>query len=293
MRGARGSVVHLLVVWFATARIGAQLDELWQTLPLAIEHLNTYFARYRWIQNVMATLPDAKTWFAGQNAAIVSQLTGLTSTTLGAIVNVALVAFIGVYLAAQPRLYIRGVERLLPLRSRRRAGEVMDAIGDALWRWLGGRFGLMLINGGLTAPGLWLLGVPLALTLGLLAGVLNFIPNFGPWIAAVPAVLIALLQGPRLALYTATLYLVLQSVDGYILTPLVDRRSVELPPVVTITAQVLMGAAFGFLGILLASPFTAAVMIAIEMVYVEDLLGDRMLKVPSERTASPGSEPNA
>jgi len=281
------------LVWFATARIGAQLDELWQTLPLAIEHLNTYFARYRWIQNVMATLPDAKTWFAGQNAAIVSQLTGLTSTTLGAIVNVALVAFIGVYLAAQPRLYIRGVERLLPLRSRRRAGEVMDAIGDALWRWLGGRFGLMLINGGLTAPGLWLLGVPLALTLGLLAGVLNFIPNFGPWIAAVPAVLIALLQGPRLALYTATLYLVLQSVDGYILTPLVDRRSVELPPVVTITAQVLMGAAFGFLGILLASPFTAAVMIAIEMVYVEDLLGDRMLKVPSERTASPGSEPNA
>ncbi len=280
------------VVWFATARVGEQLTELWQTLPLAIEHLNTYFTRYRWVQSLMASLPDAETWFTGQNAVIVSRLTGLTSTTLGAIVNVALVAFIGVYLAAQPRLYISGVKRLLPLRSRRRAGEVMDAIGEALWRWLGGRFGLMLINGGLTALGLWLLGVPLAFTLGLLAGVLNFIPNFGPWIAAVPAVLIALLQGPRQALYAATLYLVLQSVDGYILTPLVDRRSVELPPVLTITAQVLLGAAFGFLGILLASPFTAAVMIVIEMVYVEGLLGDRMMEVPSEPAANPRSEPN-
>jgi len=145
-----------------------------------------------------------------------------------------------------------------------------------LWHWLGGRFGLMLANGGLTALGLWLLGMPLALSLGLLAGLLNFVPNFGPWIAAIPAVLVAFLQSPQQALYVALLYLALQSVDAYLLTPLVDRRSVELPPVLTITAQVLLGLVFGFIGILLASPLTAAAMILVKMLYVEDVLGDHV-----------------
>jgi len=135
----------------------------------------------------------------------------------------------------------------------------------------------------LTAIGLWIIGIPLAFTLGLLAGILNFVPNFGPWFAAIPAVLIAFMKSPQHALYVAVLYIVLQSVDGYILTPLVDRRSVELPPVLTITAQVLLGLAFGFVGILLASPLTAVAMILVKMLYVEDLLGDHvMLKVEEE-----------
>ena len=156
----------------------------------------------------------------------------------------------------------------------------MGVIDEALRRWLVGRFALMVINGALTAIGLKLLGIPLALTLGVLAGLLNFVPNFGPWIAAIPAVLIAFLQGPQQALYVAVLYLVLQSVDGYLLTPLVDRKSVELPPVLTITAQVVLGLAFGFIGILLASPLTAVTLILIKMLYIEDLLGDRMMPTP-------------
>ena len=91
-----------------------------------------------------------------------------------------------------------------------------------------------------------------------------------------PAVLIAFLQGPQQALYVGILYVVMQSLDGYILTPLVDRRSVELPPVLTIVAQVLLGLAFGFVGVLLASPLTAVAMILVKMLYVEDLLGDQM-----------------
>jgi predicted PurR-regulated permease PerM len=110
------------------------------------------------------------------------------------------------------------------------------------------------------------------------AGVLNFIPNIGPWIAAVPAVLIGFLQGPQQALYVALLYLLLQAIDGYLLTPLVDRKSVKLPPVLTITAQVLLGVAFGFIGILLASPLTAAAIILVNMVYVEGVLGDRVMQ---------------
>lgn len=154
---------------------------------------------------------------------------------------------------------------------------MLSAIDVALGRWLLGRFGLMVINGALTTAALWLLGVPLAPTLGLIAGVLNFIPNFGPFIAAVPAVLIALVQSPQTALYTMIVYVVVQMADAYLLTPLVDRKSVELPPVLTIAAQLLLGVMFGFVGLLLASPLTAATLILVKMLYVEDMLGDRIM----------------
>jgi len=278
------ALVALVVVgaWSVMGRIGAQMSELRQQLPHAVENVMRYVGQYEWARNAIDNLPNLNDWLAARSPTIISRLTGLASTTLGAVVNLIVVAVIGLYLASQPALYSRGVKHLLPFRYRARAGEVLGAIDEALWHWLGGRFGLMLLNGGLTALGLWLLGVPLALTLGLIAGLLNFVPNFGPWIAAVPAVLIAFLQSPRQALYVALFYLVLQSVDAYLLTPLVDRKSVELPPVLTITAQVLLGVVFGFIGLLLASPLTAAAMILVKMLYVEDVLGDHVLSGGSE-----------
>ena len=263
--------------WLVTGRIGAQLNELRVLLPQAVQNVTNYLARYEWGRNAIYNLPDWNQWVASRSGTIISKLSGLASSTLGVIINILVVLIIGLYLASQPDLYSRGLKHLVPFGYRERAGEVLTVIEDALERWLIGRFGLMIMNGVLTAAGLWLIGVPLAFTLGLLAALLNFVPNFGPWIAAIPAVLIALLQSPHQALYVGLLYLVLQSVDGYLLTPLVDRRSVELPPVLTITAQVLLGLAFGFAGILLASPLTAVAMILVKMLYVEDLLGDDVM----------------
>ena len=132
----------------------------------------------------------------------------------------------------------------------------------------------MALNTVVTAVGLWLLGVPLALTLGLLSGLLNFIPNVGPLLAAAPALLIALTQGPTQALYVALLYLAYQSVDGYLLTPIVTQRTVAVPPAVTLLAQVLLGASAGLYGLLLASPLVAAGLVIVRLLYVEDILGD-------------------
>ena len=269
--------------WLVTGRIAAQLNELRLLLPQAVQNVKNYFGQYEWARNTIDNLPNWNDWIAKRGGTIISQLGGFASTTLGVIINVLVVFIIGLYLASQPDLYSRGLKRLVPFGYRERAEEVLSVIEDALERWLIGRFGLMIMNGVLTAIGLWIIGIPLAFTLGLLAGILNFVPNFGPWFAAIPAVLIAFMKSPQHALYVAVLYIVLQSVDGYILTPLVDRRSVELPPVLTITAQVLLGLAFGFVGILLASPLTAVAMILVKMLYVEDLLGDHvMLKVEEE-----------
>jgi predicted PurR-regulated permease PerM len=269
-------------VWLVTGRLGSQLTLLGQELPRAIENLGRYVGQFAWAREAIESLPSPGDWVAGRSGSIVARLTGLASTTVGVIVNAFVILIIGVYLASQPGLYAAGIKHLLPFGSRERAGEVLGEIDDALWRWLAGRFALMLVNGGATAVGLWLLGMPLAVTLGLLAGLLNFVPNFGPWIAAVPAVLIALLQSPQQALYVALLYLVLQALDAYVLTPLTDRRSVQLAPVLTITAQVLLGVAFGFLGILLASPLAAVALIVVRMLYVEDLLGDRTVREEGE-----------
>jgi predicted PurR-regulated permease PerM len=203
-----------------------------------------------------------------------SRLTGIASSTLGGLINATIAVIVGIYLASQPELYSSGLKHLLPFRARRRAGEVLRALDQALGRWLMGRLLLMVINGTVTSVALWALGVPLALTLGVLAGVLNFIPNFGPFIAAIPAVLLAWTVDLRHALYTVAVYILVQMVDGYVLTPVVDRRSVELPPVITLSAQLLLGVLFGFVGLLVASPLTACVMILVRMLYVEDVLGD-------------------
>ena len=279
-------VLIAITAWLVTGRIGSQVAELRLQLPQALQNVRDYLGQHEWVRNALDSLPTFNDWLARRGGTVVSQLTGIASSTAGVVVNIFIVGILGIYLASQPRVYSRGLKHLLPLSYRERAEEILGVIDDGLRRWLVGRFALMVINGALTAIGLKLLGIPLALTLGLLAGLLNFVPNFGPWIAAIPAMLIAFLQGPQQALYVAVLYLVLQSVDGYLLTPLVDRKSVELPPVLTITAQVILGLAFGFIGILLASPLTAVALILIKMLYIEDLLGDRMM--PTHEDAESG-----
>jgi predicted PurR-regulated permease PerM len=270
-------VLIIAGIWTIPGSIGSQMSELRQQLPMAIENVKEHVKQYEWARETIEGLPKLSDYLAGRSGVIVSRLTGLASTTLGLFINFLIAVVIGLYLASQPDLYSGGIKHLFPFRYRERAGEILGTIDEMLWRWIGGRFVLMVINGGLTTAGLWLLGVPLAVSLGLLAGLLNFVPNFGPWIAAIPAVLIGFLQSPQQALNVALLYLVLQTIDGYVLTPIVDRRSAELPPVLTITAQVLLGLAFGFIGILLASPLAAAVMILVKMVYVEDVLGDHLM----------------
>ncbi len=132
----------------------------------------------------------------------------------------------------------------------------------------------MAVNGILTALALWLLGVPLPFMLGLLTGLLNFIPNFGPILAGIPAVLLALSGGPNQAMYVVVLYVVIQNLEGFVLTPLVQRRTVSLPPAVIILSQVLLGVLAGTLGVLLATPLAASVLVLTRMLYVEDTLGE-------------------
>jgi predicted PurR-regulated permease PerM len=203
---------------------------------------------------------------------MLSGAAGVFSTTLGFLVDVVVVLFVGFYLAVQPDLYKNGFLRLVPHAGRIRTSEVLDEIALTLRWWLLGRTCAMVAIAVTTALGLWLLSVPLALILGILAGVLNFVPNIGPLISAVPALLLSLTQSPVLAAYVAALYVGIQFVESYLVTPLVQQHTVSMPPALTITAQVFMGVLFGGLGLLLATPLTAALLVAVHRLYVEDVL---------------------
>ena len=146
-----------------------------------------------------------------------------------------------------------------------------------------GRVISMVVVGLAIGIGLWLLGVPLALALGSIAFLLDFIPFIGPLVAAVPALLVAFAISPTLAASVALLYGGVQLVEGYVLTPLIEQRSVRLPPALTIAAQVFFGVVTGALGVLFATPLTAAAVTLVQKLYVEDALGDK--KVPSRRRA--------
>lgn len=275
--------------WLLAGRIAAQTDELAERLPQAVGSLRARIERYGWVRRALAQAPDADALAAQMLAGrggVLGRATGVITGVFGAIVNALIVLVLGLYLAFQKNLYANGVTRLVPFGYRGRATEVLAALDETLWRWLVGRFLLMVVTGSITATGLWLLGMPFALTLGLLVGILGFIPNLGPLVAATPAVLLAFLQSPQQALSVGLLYVGVQTLDGYLLTPLVDRRSVELPPVLTISAQALLGVLMGISGVVLASPLTAVALVLVKMLYVEDILGDRM--TPDDETSGGG-----
>ena len=133
----------------------------------------------------------------------------------------------------------------------------------------------MATVGALTGMGLWLIGVPQALALGIVAGLLDFIPNVGPILASVPGILAAASAGTTQALYALALYIAIQTAENNLITPIVQRRAVDLPPALTMVALLVMGLLGGVLGLLLAVPLAAVLTVAVRMAYVEDVLGDR------------------
>lgn len=190
------------------------------------------------------------------------------------VMNFIIVFFIGLYLAIDPGRYRTGLIQLAPIDRRERTEQVLNQLGDTLQWWLIGRMVAMVVIGLLTAVGLWLIGVPLALMLGLLAGILNFIPYLGPILSIVPPLLMVVTEGPTMILYVVFLYVAIQAIESYLLTPIIEQKTVSLPPALALSTQVLMGVLFGGLGVIFASPITAVGLKLVKMLYIGDLPGD-------------------
>ncbi len=260
------------VGWLLAPSIGEQVRELRAALPAALERLQQELSRFDWLESVLDTTRNPESLTAQPEVA--SKVGSAVSGTLKSLANVVLVLVIALYLAADPRLYVEGAVRLVPMAHRVRAREVLHAIGDTLRWWLLGKAISMVIVGVAVFIGLLALGVPMAGALALIAALLDFIPNVGPILAVIPAALFALLEGPTQVIYVLLLYSVIQVVESYLLTPLIERKTVSLPPALTLVALAVAALLFGWLGLLLAAPATAALLVLVQMVYLEDTLGE-------------------
>ena len=205
-----------------------------------------------------------------------SYMFGFLTSTVTAIAGLLLVIFLAINVATYPDTYHRGLMHLFPHSSRNRAGEVLSAMANVLRRWLRTQLIAMAVIGAVTTAALLLLDIPAAIPLGILAGLFEFIPTIGPIMSAVPAVIMGFIDSPEKALTVAIVYSAIQFIENNLLIPYLMKEGMDIPPALTIFAQALMALIFGFLGLLVAVPMLASVMVAVKMLYVEGVVGDEV-----------------
>jgi predicted PurR-regulated permease PerM len=210
----------------------------------------------------------------GQMGGVVRYLFPFLQSTIAAVAGFLLIIFLAIYIAADPGTYHAGLMHLFPKQSRKRAGEILSAMATVLRKWLVTQLIAMAVIGAVTTVVLLALNVKAALALGVIAGLLEFIPTVGPILSAVPAVAMGFVDSPQKALYIAVAYMGIQFLENHILIPILMKGGVDIPPALTILAQALATLLFGFLGLMVAVPLMAATMVAVKMLYVEDVVGD-------------------
>ncbi len=191
------------------------------------------------------------------------------SSTFGVLGDIYVILFLGIFLTAGPKVYKDGIIALIPPPHKEKGNDVLNKLGHNLKSWLKGKLFSMAVVAILTAIGLSIIGVPMVFALSVIAGILNFIPNFGPIIAMIPAVLIGLSQGVNTALIIAGLYIFIQMLESNLITPTVQKKLVSIPPAMIIIGQLTVGSLTGYLGIILATPVVLMLIVLVKELYVK------------------------
>ena len=264
-RGWRLAIVALagigFVGWlfyYAGTTLAAQAEALRLVVTQQANHLMR-------IAENLGVMPRSGTQnLSGQIFGGVGKLTSAVGSALGAITSMLMIIVIGIFISIEPHLYDRGVAWMLPVKHRARFYNTTNKVGATLRRLLFGRLVGMVFEGLFTFIMLMLGGVPFAALLGLITGLLAFLPNIGAIVSGVLMVAVGFSAGNAQGLWAIFVYFFVQNVDGYLVVPYIARRTVDLAPAVVLAAQLIMGALFGILGLLLADPIVAAVKIALE-----------------------------
>jgi predicted PurR-regulated permease PerM len=265
------------VGWVLGQQIAAQTDALTATLPRALAQVD------QWLANYGLSHPF-ETWLAQLHTSggtLVSRFGSWLSVASGAIANILIVFFGGVFLASQPRFYRTGAIKLIPEAKRGILAQAMDESERALRLWLKGELIAMLVIGAMTAAGLWLLGVQSWLVLGILAGFFEFIPFAGPILSAIPGILIALVQSPELAFWTTLMYIFVQHSEAYLIQPIIQQYAVDVPAVVLLFSLLAFAVLFGPIGVLFAAPLAVVSYVLVKRLYVIETL-DTATPIPGE-----------
>jgi predicted PurR-regulated permease PerM len=247
-------------------RVQSQFDELSEQLPEYVQNAKTQLNQSAIGRRIVQKISDPET------ARKLEQFAStFFSSTFGILGDLYIVLFLGIFFTSSPQTYVGGMVQLVPLPARNRARDVFEKLNSNLKKWLKGQLFAMFVIFTLTAIGLLIIGIPLWLPLAILAGLLNFIPNFGPIIAMVPAVLVAFLKGPETALIVGCLYILIQTLESNLITPQVQKKLVDIPPALGIIAQLLIGVFSGGWGLLLATPLILVIMTLVQELYTNPM----------------------
>lgn len=200
------------------------------------------------------------------------------SSTVTVAAGLFLILVLSIYIGGDPDLYRAGIMHLIPHRARAGGAVVLTRVAAVLRRWLVTQLIAMIVIGLASTIALLILQVKAAVALGVIAGLLEFIPTIGPILASIPAIAMGFLDSPEKALYVGIAYLIIQQAEGHILIPMLMKEGMDLPPALTIISQAVMALLFGFLGLLVAVPVLAAIIAIIKLIYVERVIGDHLVE---------------
>lgn len=264
------------VIWLAGTQVTSQIGELKSGLPRGLEAAESQLG---------LDLPSLSELTQDQPDGWMTRLFGTVAswgwTVLSALTTLVLVVLAAYFLAIAPKTYKSGLVELVPPSHRSEADQALTECGLALRLWLRGQLISMAIVGTLVGVGTWLLGVPAPVALALVAAVLEFIPLFGPFLAAIPAILLALTVGPMTALWTLVLYGAIQQMESNVIIPQVQKQMVHIPPALFMFSVLAFGILFGILGVLVAAPMTVAVFVLVKSLYLKQALGESV-QLPAE-----------
>lgn len=260
-----GSILLIAgLFWLIGAKVQSQIEDLRKTLPTTIDNAKAKLNQTPTGQKIVEKISSPETLKQAKNVA-----GKFFSSTFGVFGDIYVIIFLGIFFTASPRSYIDGIIKLVPKNGRLQADHVLSTAGDHLKKWLKGQLFAMFVVFVLTAAGLLIIGVPLWLVLALIAGLLNFIPNFGPLIAMIPAVLIGLMESPLTAGLVAGLYILIQMAESNFITPMVQKKLLNIAPALIIMAQLFIGPLTGGWGLVLATPILVFLIVLVQELYVK------------------------
>ncbi|OQP56716.1 AI-2E family transporter [Niastella populi] len=256
----------LLTLFFAFAgnKVGQQIDELTKTLPATIDNVKQYLNNSSIGRQIIQRVSSEDNM---QKMSLL--IKSFFRSTFGVLGDMYVVLFLGLFFTASPTPYLSGFLKLMPSSAKPGAEHILNLVGFRLTKWLKGKLLAMLVVAILTLVGLLIIGMPMAFALALIAGLLNFIPNFGPLIALIPAVLVGFTQGPVTAALVAGLYILVQVLESNFITPQIQKRLISIPPALIIIAQLMMGVLTGGWGLIVATPLILILMTVIGELYVK------------------------
>jgi predicted PurR-regulated permease PerM len=254
--------------WFVGSRVQQQVAELSNSLPQTIKVVRTKIANTPVGEKVIE-------YTSGNNSQkLLDTATTFFSTSFGIIGDLYIILFLGIFFTADPSLYKNGIIFLFPAEKKSTGRTILKKIETALKGWLKSILISIVLITILVAVGLSMAGLPGTTVLGLITGVLEIIPNFGPVIAMIPGILLALTISTKTAVIVALIYIACQTIVGNIAVPLLQKKIINIPPALTLLSQLIMGTLSGLMGIILAVPLLAIIIIVVNELYVKKQITD-------------------